>query len=402
MSEHYQPLFNRTYLKILMWMSAFAVLYLATIGNREPDYLQLNRAETLPIYWVENASDKTDLSILLPTGGALTQSEKQLQTLLRQVLENQLAIQILPDGIQYQVQQAPDQLILTFEWQQQENLPDWTALFTALQSPVNASLWQQVLEKLKARDYLQSHKTDNQLLNSYFQLLTGGELNDPLFLLNSRYQEMLNNARFFISGNDSDDLAEQLMDHPPRLTPAILSERQITGSSSEQILPSGNDHRYHLLLGSGIPPRNSSDFAPHKLAAHTLQNALAQSSNTITFEYRQLWSSLHDVGYRALLLHADQPLDNLLQALQNRMTPELAEESRTQVISQWLERMSEESNQITALQQIAFYNLPVDTLETYSESLRTVDINTVVTLAKASVQSDNQIQIRLANRISNN
>lgn len=402
MSEPYQPLFNRTYLKVLVWLSAFAVLYLATMGSREPDYLELNSAEKLPIYWVENESEQTNVAVLLPTGGALTRSEKQLQTLLAQVLENQMAAQALPEGIEYQLQQAPDQLILTFQWEDQDNLPDWSSLFSGLLSSVESSRWQPVLEKLKARDYLQSHKTNNQLLNSYFQHLTGGELSDPLALLNSRYQSMLNNARFFISGKDSDELAEQLMDQPPRLVPSTRPDRNIASSQLEKILPSGNDHRYHLLVGAEIPVRNSADFIVHKLAAHTLQNALAQTSTSLKFEYRQLWSSLEDVGYRALLLHADQPLDNLMQALENRITPELAENSRDQVISQWRERMTEERNQISALQQVAFYGLPADTLNTYSERLGSVDISNIVKLAKASVQPDNQIRIRLANRTSAN
>ena len=402
MSEPYQPLFNRTYLQIVMWLSAFAVLYLATMGSQEPDYLELNRAEKHPIYWVENESEQTNLAVLLPTGGALTRSEKQLQTLLSQVLENQMAAQILPEGIEYQLQQAPDQLILTFQWKDQDNLPDWSSLFSGLLSPIEASRWQPVLEKLKARDYLQSHKTNNQLLNSYFQQLTGGELNDPLALLNSRYQSMLNNARFFISGNDSDELAEQLMEHPPRLAPTTRPDRNIARSQQEKILPSGNDRRYHLLVGAEIPVRNSADFIVHKLAAHTLQTALAQTSTSLKFEYRQLWSSLEDVGYRALLLHADQPLDNLMQALENQITPELAENSRNQVINQWRERMTDEHNQISALQQVAFYGLPADTLNTYSERLGSVEISDIVKLAKASVQPDNQIRIRLANRTSAN
>ena len=402
MSEPYQPLFNRTYLKVLVWLSAFAVLYLATMGSREPDYLELNSAEKLPIYWVENESEQTNVAVLLPTGGALTRSEKQLQTLLAQVLENQMAAQVLPEGIEYQLQQAPDQLILTFQWQDQDELPNWSSLFSGLLSSVEASRWQPVLEKLKARDYLQSHKTNNQLLNRYFQHLTGAELSDPLALLNSRYQSMLNNARFFISGNDSDELAEQLMDQPPRLVPSTRPDRNIASSQLEKILPSGNDRRYHLLVGAEIPVRNSADFIVHKLAAHTLQNALAQTSTSLKFEYRQLWSSLEDVGYRALLLHADQPLDNLMQALENRITPELAENSRDQVISQWKERMTEERNQISALQQVAFYGLPADTLNTYSERLGNVEISDIVKLAKASVQPDNQIRIRLANRTSAN
>lgn len=402
MSEPYKPLFNRTYLKIIMWVSAIAILYLATLDSQEPDYLELNRAENLPVYWVENKADTTNLSVLLPTGSAISNSDKQLQTLLAQILESQLAAQVLPDSIRYRLSQAQDHLNLEFSLTSLDEQPDWQALFANLQQPIEPVLWQPVLEKLKARDYLQSHKTDQQLLNSFFTRLTGGDQQDPLMQLNSRYQVMLNNARFFVSGDDAEDLAEQLTEQPPRLVPSSVSMRQLNSHTQEQILPASNDSRFHLLLGSTIPPRNSDQFAAHKLAAHLLQDALAQTSERLSFDYRQLWASLQDGGYSALLLHADQPLDNLLTALRNRLTTEQADISRSQVIENWQMRMAEENNQLTALRQVALYQLPLDTLSKYSEQLRAVSSDQVVTLASASLDRDNQILITIDNRPSGN
>lgn len=402
MSESYKPLFNRTYLKIITWVSAITILYLATLDSQEPDYLELNRAENLPVYWVENTADTTHLSVLFPTGSAISNSDKQLQTLLSRILESQLAAQVLPDSVHYRLIQAQDHLNLEFSLTSQDEQPDWQALLTNLQQPIEPALWQPVLEKLKARDYLQSHKTDQQLLNSFFARLTGGDQQDPLMQLNSRYQMMLNNARFFVSGDDAEDLAAQLTEHPPRLVPSPLDVRQLSSHPQEQILPATNDRRFHLLLGSAIPPRNSDQFAARKLAAHLLQDTLVQTSERLGFDYRQLWSSLQDGGYSALLLHADQPLDNLLTALRNRLTPELADSSRDQVIENWQERMTEEKNQLTVLQQVALYQLPLDTLASYSEQLRAVSSDQIVTLASASLDRDNQILITINNRPSGN
>ncbi|MGB0466878.1 MAG: hypothetical protein ACPGF7_05005 [Pontibacterium sp.] len=395
MSDAYKPLFNRTYLRILVWGSAIAVLFLATLGDDQPDYLTLESDKQTPVYWVDYESASTELTLLLPTGSALSTGEKIQQSLLSLVLESQLSAVQLPPAITWQIQKSADHLALTFSGKTLDGLPDWTKLLSALNQPVDAADWHRLAEKFKARIYLQSHQVDNKLLAAYFKQLSGGDLADPLSRLSNRYQSMLSRVRFFLSGEEVEELAETLIDQLPKNQPTALPLRMLNITATQKSLPFTNDSRYHLLIGGPVPARTNALFAAHRLAAHSLQIALNQQAQQQGFEYRMLWSSLQDAGYQALLLHSDLPLANQLQAINNKLSPELVTQSREQLITQWQTRMSEEGNQVEALKVVAFYGLPDDTLKQYPQQLRALSIEQVLQIAQQSIQPDQQIRIQL-------
>jgi len=394
MSDSYQPLFNRTYLKIIMWCSAFAVLYLATMGNQEPEFPSLEQMAQKPVYLIDEDNDATELSLLLPTGSALSAGERQLQTLLAQVLQNRMDSQRLPSQLQYNVQQAADYVSLNLRWQGEEQAPDWQVLWQQLQAPVDITAWQPVLEKLKAREYLQSHKPEQQLLNTFFAQLTGGDHNTPLALLNSRYQQMLLQATYVVWGDERDAWAQRIVTALPEGVVSKPTPRSLITSGGEYQLPAGNDLRYYLLLGNSAPARADAQFVQHKLAAHTLLAAVQTVRKNLNFEYRQQWASLQDGGYGVLLLSAETPLNAVLSQVTQNLTEEQVSSSRNQLIRQWQERMTDPTLQRLALQQVAFYQLPLDTLRQYTEQLSETDTESVLTLARQRIEPAAQWQIR--------
>ncbi len=396
MSEPYKPLFNRTYLTVLVWFSAIAVLILANMGDEAPDYISYERAPDQPVFWIETESERNEVALLLPTGSALTRDEKLLQQLLSNVLENQLSAVNLPAATRFAISQSGDHLTLNLRWPEDETSPDWQVLLNQLNQPVDPYLWQPLIEKLKARAYLQSHKVDNKLLDAYFGQLVGGEIGDLKGLLPSRYQTMLANARYFVSGEDADEIAEDLLAALPQTSENLQSVRTLFTDPTELLISDPRDNRYHLLLGNSLPNRNDAEFPAYKLAAHSLQDALNQQAQQGKLEFRLVWSSLQDSGYQALLLHSDQPLPNQLKAVEQRLTAELVKANQTLVIKQWHARMSDQQNQIEALKVVAFYGLPADTLAQYPQQLEALEPEQVAAIARRSVQPEHQIRIQFA------
>lgn len=396
MAANYTPLFNRTYLTALVWISAVVILYLATLSEQEPDYLRLEQADAKPVYWTTYESDIQTLTLLLPTGSALTRAEQLQQSLLLNVLENQLQGWAPPANVTLQTQAAADHLAIDLSWPSGQPAPQWQSLLTQLSAPLPETDWRPLADKLAARAYLASHQADAKLLNAYFEQIAGGGDEDPLSNLERRYRQMISNIRFLISGDDSEALAGQLAQHLPDSATAVSTQRTLNTTPTVRKLPYSSDNRYHLLVGSIVPPRSDAQFAYHRLIAHSVQRALDSRADALKLEYRLRWAALQDGGYQALLLHADTPLNqNTLSGIANQLTPEHIEASRSELLQQWQLQMSEQPRQLSALRTVALYGLPLDTLQTYPEAIAALSATEVSTDAQAGLQAERQIIIQL-------
>jgi len=92
MSEAKSPLFNRTYLKIIIWIVAIAIVLLTAGQNKDPDFIRIKKRPDAPLYYVsQEKSPYLQLHFLLRTGVAINSDQQLLQTLLQQQIEQQLA-----------------------------------------------------------------------------------------------------------------------------------------------------------------------------------------------------------------------------------------------------------------------------------------------------------------------
>lgn len=396
MAANYTPLFNRTYLTALVWISAVVILYLATMSEKEPDYLELSQVAHKPVYWASDEGERASLSILLPTGSALTRHERLQQSLLLSVLDNQLQGWIPPDYVALQTQAGDDHLSIDLSWPADESAPQWQSLLDQLTASLPDTDWRPVAERLAARAYLASHQPDTKLLNAYFDQLAGGDAEDSVANLSRLYNGLISRARFLVSGPDADVLAEQLAARLPDAAPVVKQQRSLNTTPAHKKLPYSGDNRYHLLIGSAVPPRDDAQFARYRLAAHSLQRVLDTRAGELNLEYRLRWGALQDGGYQALLLHADTPLNqNTLSGIANRLTDDQVEASRNALLLQWQEQMSDTARQLSALRTVALYGLPLDTLQTYPAAIAAVPASEVAATAQAALQAERQILIQL-------
>lgn len=389
MTNGYRPLFNRKYLTGLMWFCLIAILILTSMGPGEVEYHSIEHNKQKNIYWMELDEQPIILTILLPTPPALNTQQQQLQQLKSQIVKS--ILDSAPRAFSYSLTPRQDRVEISMGWASGQPAPDIKKLFAELQQPVHSEQWKTSLEKLQAREYIQSKTSEAQLINTFMQTLQPTQDIDPLQQLNQSYQSMFNSPRFAVSGEEAEEVSELLQaltensDTSPVTTPAT----QPSGSNNIAAV----DDKFHMLFGQTIAIRNSKEFLSQRLTAQVLQGLLKEYATQYGMEYRLLSTSLNDIGYRALILHGEQNPAAILGQLQQLVSEELVEQSQILLSQQWQERMRELRNQVQGLSLIAFYGLESDTLESHGEQLMDLDSDNIVAQAQQALQIDQQFSI---------
>ncbi len=390
MSTEYKPLFNRTYLKVLMVGCLFAIYGLATMG--QPEQRPQGQLEKQPLYWLQSTDDglPEQLLILLPTASAFSNAEQDRQhwraTILNERLQQQLG-----NDYPYQVQVADDYLSISIQ-RQQQTLPVLDSLWAALSAPVDASQWQAQLKQVQARRYLKNKSAEQQLLSKLRDQLGSRQ---PLPL---EWARLFSQPRFILAGDDAQDQAETLLSqlpdssHSARITTApVLSGRATLELSSAQSL---------LLMASTLPGRTETDYVRQRLIAATSQLALQQYPIARDSQYRLQWKSLQGGGYQAVIFASALPLNNSqMDAFSQHITVELVEQARQQLRQHWQAVNETAASQLAALSLIARYQLPLDSLSQYQQQLDTLNTDEIATATRARFNPQQQYSLRIDNQL---
>lgn len=391
MSSEYQPFFSRKQLTALIWFCVLAILVLSSLGPGDVEYRDIERSDDKQVYWMELDEQPLTLTLLLPTELALNPQQRQLQQLQSLILQQRLR-SLASTTFSYSVNPKQDRMEVTLQWPLNAQPDDLRVIWDHLNQPVSADQWQAQIDKIQARHYLESQKSEQMLVDHFFTLLQPDSQRDLATQLPGAYQQLFSAPIYALSGTDAEDYVEQIQDQLPQRQVAAPS---ITAAQSAQPLQTldSNQQTYRLLTGSMIPPRNSEHFVQQRIAAQVLQDLLDANQEAYSYQFRILWAALADSGYQAVMLNSPKNPLPVMSQLQFQVDEDLVEESQERLAALWQERMRALPNQLQALNLIAFYQLPTETMASYAEEILDTDPEIIVPMVKQSLTPAQQISI---------
>jgi len=391
MTNEYRPLFNRKYLIGLVWFSLIAIIVLSSMGPGAIKYHDIESNKTRTLSWMELDNQPITLVMLLPTRPAFNAMQRQLQQLQSQILQHRLNALADPT-YSYHVLPRQDRIEVTLRWSSTQANPDLNKIWTALSQPVESARWQEQLKTIQAHQYLDGQSDEQQIINQFYGRLQPSNRMTVLGNLSHNYNALFENPRFALSGEGAADLVP--------LIETSLPQQQIAQNTAKlQANPDyiqfkqAEDKRFRLLIGTLIPARDSAEFVAERLSAQVIQDLLGQQSSRYNLKFHLLWAALNQTGYRALVLDGTQNPGPVLPQLSQMITEELVEQSQQSLATQWHDNMRDIANQVQALNLIAFYQLPEDTLETYADQVLDQDTDRVIELARYALEVEQQISI---------
>lgn len=413
MAESKPSLFNRTYLKIVAWIIAIAIVLLTAGQNRSPDYLKIERHETTALYYIEqDDAAYLHIGLLFRTSAAINSDQQLLQTLLLQVVQQQLdsiAEQALFARLKVRLgaQATPDRIKVSIAIPkkysaQSENIKKVTeSLIQQLQDYFPRGDIEQRLNRLEAEQYLSQKGPENQLLNHFFNQLVAPASVHPLQRFSGLYRSSINPATLTLTlqGPDLETLPQMLSS----LLPDYQSSYQVSSAITATTIAPGfrrlqpKDNQSYLLTGQALPGRQQDNFALELLAVKTLQQLLQQPGLP---ESRLTWKSLDKQGYLAIILHgpkvsADSRVNDLMQPILDQLDDQVISTTRNKLLDDYNKQMEQTSNQLSQLDTIAFYQLPVDDLARFEKQLTQADNQQVKDFITDYLTGSEQYQLLL-------
>lgn len=397
MTNEYRPLFNRNYITGLMWFSLIAILILSSMGPGSVEYHEVETNKSKNIYWMELDGQPMQLVLLLQTPPALNTHRQQLQQLKSQVLQQRLR-SLASSSYSFNVTPRQDRIEIAIQWASDQDLPDLKTIWQTLSAQVETSRWEDTLKNIQARHYLDAQSEEQQLINRFYHQLQPNDPSSPLSKLERAYADLFTMPSIAISGEDAEDYAEMVeelfaKDIATHQSPNIDNAVQLEIAKQPIQREVSNNQDFHILLGQAISARSSERFIAERITAQVLQDVLAEYKYQHQLDFRILWSALKTTGYQALMLKGRHNPEPILPQLQQRITDEVIEQSQNRLAATWEERMREDDNQIQALNLIAFYQLPTDTMEEYIDMILDQDPDEVIQTVKQAMQITQPISI---------
>ncbi|WP_271272716.1 hypothetical protein [Aliamphritea hakodatensis] len=404
MADTYKPMFNRTYLKVLLWIVAIAIVFLSASGRDTNRYLNIEKTENKPVYFTEpDDAEILSVQMIFGLGPALSDEHKLLHKLLSRRLQNVLispSVTRLLSPVQASLQQTlqDDRLTLLFSTrttdtdQLNQLLPQ---LLQALNNSDITTATDAEWNRLKAELYLENQTAENRLLSAFTGTLSDTSSVHPLqrFPAWARNIFSNHNLTLVISGPDAaaaarilaEDLPSQELARQTLSTPASFQQRQT--------LPTIGNEAY-ALAGLSLPGRQSDTFMAQLIAVKSLQQTLPALQPDVST--RLLWKSLDQQGYFALLLYGQRPpadtsaLTQLNRRLLEATDSSVISATRDSIKESFLERMSEQQAQLGLLNTLAFYRLPTDYISEFADRLADTSDEAVLDQLQTMLNTNNQ------------
>ncbi len=388
MAEPYKPLFNRTYLKIILWVVAIAIVLLSASGPDRTEYIAIQQHDTQPAYFVTlDKRDSLEVQLIYRLGAALSGDQQLMHRLLENLVTEQLnsgAANAYLAQLQARVgvQRKEDRLTVQLsipataldDHQRMAALPEQlTQLLLAVN--LNADLetrW----NRLDAKRYLQNQDPEALLLEQFGNILDQPSGVHPLQQFAAFYTRVINTGQLTLAlyGPEAKLITQAMASRLPGYQTSIALPQPALTPARQRLNATGNSA--YLLSGTELSGRQDGDFAAQQLAVQTLQAALQAQEQ---FKFRLIWKPLDMRGYLAMMLHGAQ-LPDSAQRLQPvydelfaRVDDALIERTRHALQTQFAQRMVQQDSQLALLNSIAFYRLPLDYMPRFAERLNTVD-----------------------------
>ncbi|MEH6578111.1 MAG: hypothetical protein V7731_13630 [Amphritea sp.] len=402
MSESYKPLFNRTYLKVILWVVAIAIVLLSSSGSDRNDYITVQQIDQQPVYFVSlDKRDTLELQFIYRLGAALSSEKQLMHRLLEDLITEQLdseASQQLLGSMQARtsVQLLDDRLTIylslpTKALSDHQQLTALPGRLTRLLDEADRNVdLEHRWNRLEAELYLQNKKPEANLLHHFGELIDSRSGVHPIQKFPSYFDSVINNRELTIAlyGPQSKLIAQAVASQLPGYQTSIpLATPALT--PARRTLPSMGNTPY-VLTGTTLKGRQSDEFAKQLLAVRTLQALL---KNQQQLKYRLIWKPLDNSGYLTMMLHGSrlptdpEQLQGVYDDLQTGLDTALIDSTRDALQKQFKQRMEQQEAQLGMLNAIAFYQLPVDYMPRFSQTLDKVDNNDVLRLVKQYLNS---------------
>lgn len=321
-----EPLFNRTFLKVLAFIVALLIIVLSGQTDTAPEPPKAITEGPLSIYQLApEQAQQQRLWLAYPSYPALTEQAQ---------IERRLAINLLHklakrEPVIESVNWLEDRLEIKLSWQQQA-----PQVFQLVAQLVDDSLRLASFEArqlVAARHYLDQHSPEIALENRFRQNLAGS------FPSATRLDTVLQSPPIALVLSDDDDLAEQLQQQFATHYRGAVSfnrAKQRNLSPSFRQLPN-RDSRQWWLIGQEMVQQTRHSAQLDLLALAAIPQAL-QLAQLDQLEYRLLRKPVFDGGFQAIVLAGADTLERSDFVRLSELAPQRLDEEQFTALKQQL------------------------------------------------------------------
>ncbi|MCW8883755.1 MAG: hypothetical protein OQK12_00705 [Motiliproteus sp.] len=370
-----KPLFSQRQLKIIMVVTAVAIVLLSATGQRpslpEIESRQLGSA---PLYWMDDNSEESlvSFSFTLPgnrSGNGL--SLRLAQQFLLQDLEAAFQDSTTqPLGVN--VKAHHNRLQIQLKLDNDEPLdPIVTQLLEALNTPVSSKRWSEAKQKQQAQIYLdhQSEKPGWYQLRSWMHPQQATD--NPDYSQWLEFQRNLfsrHQLRIALTSSESEALMKPLQIFVERLPEGKSwpDYPEAMLSPQHQQLTTLDGHQ--LLLGRHSLGRSQSGFAAQMLAVRTIQQSARELGIYSQWQPSGQHSELILYASSTSLLTPQRLLQAIDKSLKN-LDEKALEDAQEKMLDQFYQRLESPQTRHEQLEAIAFYQLPLNYQQQFVDEL---------------------------------
>lgn len=370
-----KPLFSRKQLNIIILVTTLAIVLLASTGKPTPlPQVQQQQVAGTPLYSVQNnaVQHRLRLSFALPTPYAAHRLDALLlqRLLLTQMQDSRQRAPFSESDANIQLSLRADRFIVDLTLTELDELKRLLpALIQQLQQPPDSALLLDAATELEARTYLEHQQLSAAQQQMAFWLEGRPQTALDLQLWQAFKARTLSRAQLSLS---------LISTTPEAALPALASLQQLPsgyawvtpGASFQQ--PQSRDYQqgeyYIVQLGRPIPGRSSPAFQQQQIALRLLQHS-AEAEGLSSH-----WQALATQGWLEFSAYSQKPIsaDMLLTRLSNHIKQlsdtELTDFTDT-VATKFEDVISQPSDLLEQLDAIAFYQLPTNYLQSFSDGL---------------------------------
>ena len=382
MDQQYQPLFNRTYLKILPWIVAI-VIVLITANNQNNESFPY---ETIEDNWIYSSIDKEitqdQLKLVFPISPAYTEQQTQQRIALQTSIG--LALQ---ERKNITAQWQDDKLILTLLLAN-DNISNNSSKIVELLDKLIASAGQyysQAQQRARAERYLTLNSIDELALSNLKAQLANSSTprtpnnihnllsNQPIALLILKKQ----------NPSLSSNISEQLKKHYSLVNTQTTPVSQSIKSSKINLLHRGSSYLY--LIGQAITPDDKN--ISRTLAFHYINQTIKPLTDKNLSRYHLLLQPAAPLGFVALSMTKKSPFqenvtNNLQTYLLKHLNDERLEPLKTSLSSQYSEQLSTPEQRANLLATTLFSGEKFQSADEFHDTLAAITTDQI----KAHIQ----------------
>lgn len=399
MEQQYQPLFNRTYLKILPWIVAIVIVLLTARSQNTTS----DTYETLENNWIYLSIDKAlqhdQVKLVYPLSPAYSELQAQQRTALQssfgQALQtqNNITAQWHDDKVILSIRLPTDAADTVSEdsFRLKTLLDKITTLASHYYSPA--------LQHAQAERYLALNAIDELALSHLkAQLLTPSL---PITADNTHGLFSRRPTALLIFKEENDSLSriisEQLKQHYPFSAERPTSAPQLAASSHISLQHRGSTYLY--LIGQAIPADNNN--VSRSLAFHYINQSLKNITTKNLSHYRLLLQPSSPVGYAALSMTQSSPfqenvISNLKTYLLKHLNNDKLEQIRTALASQYSEQLASAEKRADLLAAQLFAAEKFQSVDEFRDTLASISTQQIQAYIQELLDPEHAIIVKIS------